>query len=224
MGRKRTKGAKGGRAASVGVVVAGLALVVAAAAFAARGDPQEKLTPADQARAKALLLRKADIGGPVDVDPQSPQDRRYCKATDQSDLVISGKAKSPLFLAHGIEDIAFSTARIYISVADASAAWRRVTSSAGVACAVTAARRDFGSKFVSWRNVSFPLVAPQVVGYRLTIRTKGQLGYFDFILFRHSRAAASLVFGSDLVPWAHSDQIRIARIITGRMATAMRNG
>jgi hypothetical protein len=93
------------------------------------------------------------------------------------------------------------------------------------ACATAAARRVFqqsGHKFISLKRVSFPAVAPKVFAYRLTLRTKGQLGYFDFVLLRHSRAAASLVFGFDLVPWARADQIRIARIIAKRMETAMR--
>jgi hypothetical protein len=37
------------------------ALVGASAAFAARGDPQKAITPADQTRAKSMLLRTADF-------------------------------------------------------------------------------------------------------------------------------------------------------------------
>jgi hypothetical protein len=62
-------------------------------------------------------------------------------------------------------------------------------------------------------------VAPQTIAYRLTFReTKEQRGYFDYVLLRDSRAATNLVFGSDLVPWAKADQIRIARLLAKRMA------
>jgi hypothetical protein len=36
-------------------------LVATGSALAARGDPQKRITPADQARAKAMLLRAADL-------------------------------------------------------------------------------------------------------------------------------------------------------------------
>jgi hypothetical protein len=39
-----------------------LALFGAGAALAGRGDPQEKLTAADNARARSMVLRKDDLG------------------------------------------------------------------------------------------------------------------------------------------------------------------
>jgi hypothetical protein len=187
------------------------------------GRPNEKLTAADQAHAKALLLRKIDIGGPVEVERQSlKDDPHYCKATDQSDLTITGKAESKLFSAHGIDDIASSSARIYSTAADAAAGWQRATASAGLECAAASARRGLqksGFEFISLHKVPFPAVAPQTTAFRLTFReTKEQRGYFDYVLLRDSRAATNLVFGSDLVPWAKADQIRIARLLAKRMA------
>jgi len=62
-------------------------LVLSGAALAGRGDPEKKITRADQARAKAMLLRKADFAPGVKATPPSRDESDfYCEALDQSDL------------------------------------------------------------------------------------------------------------------------------------------
>ena len=63
-----------------------LGLVVTGAALAGRGDPQKRIVPADQARAKAMLLRKSDSAVPYRVTRLPDTGDFYCKALDESDL------------------------------------------------------------------------------------------------------------------------------------------
>ena len=77
----------------VAVVALVVALVAAGTALAGRCDPRRKLTPADQARAAAMLLRTTDLGrgysplpGPSTWTPQK------CAALDESVLTLTGEA------------------------------------------------------------------------------------------------------------------------------------
>ena len=65
----------------------------------ARGDPKKRITPADQARAKAMLLRKSDFSVAFIAGPASKGADFYCAALDESDLTVTGQAESPSFSA-----------------------------------------------------------------------------------------------------------------------------
>ena len=109
---------------SYAVAVVLLALVTSGAALAARGDPEKRITPADQARAKAMLVRKGDLGIAFRPTPsQSIGEDFSCPALDESDLTLTGEAESPTF-AGGVEFVG-SSAQVYESVADSKASWRR---------------------------------------------------------------------------------------------------
>ena len=83
-------------------VVLVLALVVSATALAARGDPKERFTPADQARARAMVLRLGDLNPAYAVHPAPISNGGfYCPALDESDLTLSGRDSSPIFTATG---------------------------------------------------------------------------------------------------------------------------
>jgi hypothetical protein len=80
-----------------GLVIA-FVLTVAGIAAASRGDPKKEIRPADQARARAMLLRRGDLGkGFKRIKFSQSDSNPYCKALDESDLVVTGKAESPLF-------------------------------------------------------------------------------------------------------------------------------
>ncbi|MGE5272383.1 MAG: hypothetical protein ACM3QU_01240 [Verrucomicrobiota bacterium] len=83
----------------------GLAALVAAvavpAALASGGEPQKRLTKADQAKARAIALRKSDfpagwVGKP---NTNTSQDTPRCSTynPDQSDLIETGDVDSPTF-------------------------------------------------------------------------------------------------------------------------------
>lgn len=201
-----------------------LALAVAGAALAARGDPQKRITRADQARAKAMVLRKADFGSGFMTAPSpSGQGDVYCKALDESDLTITGEAQSPSFV--GAVASTSSLSRVYESVADSNASWRRGTSKAGERClrvvfSKTAAAQ--GGRLTSLERLRFPKVAQRTSAYRLVIEAQGLRGFLDVVALKQSRAQVGLLFVSALNPTPRGEEVRLARIVARRMKTAMR--
>jgi len=203
-----------------------LALVGAGAALAARGDPQKKITRADQARAKAMLLRKADFSAVFRATPASADEGDfYCKALDGSDLTLTGEAESPTF-AGGVEFVS-SLSEVYRSLVDANTAWRRETSAAGEKCARDELRRQFGKQGIrleSLRRMAFPRLAPRSVAYRIVLSPQGGgRAYIDVVALQQSRGHAALLLGSALAPMPKDEEVRLARLVAGRMAKAMRD-
>ena len=121
----------------VALAVIAVALVAAAVAAAGRGDPQRAITKADQARAKAMLLRRADFAAGVKATKPGPDADLYCAALDESDLTLTGDADSPDFTQQTAATFISirSGASIYRTTAQALASWRRGTSAAGERCA-----------------------------------------------------------------------------------------
>ena len=209
------------------VLALAFALVGSGAALAARGDPQEKINPADQARARAMLLRKADLGLSFQAQPSGGANSNLeCPALDESDLTLTGKAESSTFT--GSFTFASSEAQIYESVADANASWRRGTSAAGTACLRDGLRREFakeGLKLVSLRKIAFPRIAQKSAAYRIALAGQSQSVtvrvILDVIVLMHLRAQVGVFIGS-LVPPNKDDELRLGRLTAGRMAKAMR--
>ena len=73
------------------LIAVALAAVLAGSALAAQGDPQKKLTKADQARARAVSLRLSDFGAGWKQGPPTKQDESNPRCSsynpDQSDLI-----------------------------------------------------------------------------------------------------------------------------------------
>jgi hypothetical protein len=83
------------------LIAVALGAVLAGSALAAQGDPQKKLTAADQARARTVSLRLSDFsagwkqGPPTKQDESNPRCSTY--NPDQSDLIETGTYDSPNF-------------------------------------------------------------------------------------------------------------------------------
>jgi hypothetical protein len=201
-----------------------LALLVSGTAFAARGDPQRQIRPADQARAKAMLLRKADLPRDFKASASSPGADFYCKALDESDLTLTGDANSPDFGKPPFFSVS-SAAQVYESVADANASWRRGTSAAGLRCVRRVFAQELakqGGTLRSFKRIAFPKVARRSVAFRIEARSQGVSVFFDFPVMQHTRAHVSLVLISALAPVPRAEQVRLARVLAGRTAKAMR--
>lgn len=208
------------RALSVVLLVA---LGSAGAALAARGDPQKRLTPADQARAKAMLVRRTDLPAGYEVTRQSPLRTVYCAAVDESDLVVTGEARSgfsrtPVAVA--------SASEIYRTVGNANAAWRRSRSPAGRTCLEQELRRELASVGVQRIHTAAPFDLPALTRHMYLFRIAGSAQgvpiVFDLVALEQGRAQAVLLFGSALAPVAKAEQARLARIVVARMKTALR--
>ena len=203
-----------------------VALVVAGTALAARGDPQRRIAPADEARAKAMLVRQSDLPGARAGAP-SPDVDFYCPALDASDLTLTGDAVSRRF-AVGLMIVA-SASEVYESRGDAGAAWRRATGTAGVQCAKSVLRRQLaqqGARLISLRSIPFPRVSDRTIAYRATMTgttPQGQVtAYVDVIALMRSRAHTTITVGSALTTPPRSEELHLARAVAKRMASAMR--
>lgn len=204
-------------------LVVALALLGAGSALAARGDPQERFTAADQARAKAMLLKGADLGPTFRPTPPARADSDfYCRALDESDLTITGKAESRRFT--GGTAFVTSTAYVYESVADANASWGRGTSAAGQRCLRDGLRQELQGGAVelrSFRKIAFPRVGRRSLLYRAVATQQGIPIYLDLLAIQHGRAQAAVVLGSGAVPPPRSVELELGRLVARRMAKAM---
>jgi hypothetical protein len=204
-------------------------LVGTGAASATHDDPQKKLTRADNARARAMLVKRGDLPGGLRVRGGSGGEEPHvdCPAVSEADLTLTGEAEGQVF-SFGTAFVE-SGAQVYESVADANASWRRSTSAAGTQCISAVLRREYakqGARLVSLRKIAFPRVAGRTVAYRIEARVTSAQGevplYLDLVAVIHSRAHATVVVGSVLAPPPRGEEVRLARLTAKRMATAMR--
>lgn len=210
--------------------VAGLALT--GSAFADHQEPQKRFTPADQARARAMLLKRSDFtaGFRQDAPSNEPDPHIDCaRSVSEADLIQTADVEGPGFTRGAVS--VSSAAQLYESVADASASWRRSTSAAGIKCLTNLARREFtqgGIRFVSLRTIAFPRVAQRTIAFRIVLSAKVQQTtvklYADFVVLMHSRAHAQVFAASPAVPFPRADLVALTRVVSGRMARAMRGG
>jgi len=191
-------------------------------ALASRGDPVKQLVPADQVRAKAMLVRKSDLGQGFKTSKSSSGDDTYCKALDESDLVLTGDAESPTFTG-GVAFVS-SGAQVYATRGDANTSWRQGTSAAGEKC-VRSTFRDVlareGGRLVSFHRLAFPHLAERSIAYRAIATSSGVHVYLDLVMLQRARAQAGLFMGAALSPVPRSDEVQLASVVAGRMATAM---
>ena len=201
-----------------------LGLAGTSAALAARGEPQERFTPADLARAKTMLVRAADLGPAFATSPPGTSDSDfYCRALDESDLTITGKAESPRFSA-GISFVT-STAYVYESLADSNASWQRGTSAAGQRCLRDGLRRELRRTNVELRSfgkLAFPRLGRRSVLYRAVAVQERARIYLDLLAVQQGRAQAAVILGSGLAAPPRSVELQLGRLLAARMARAMR--
>ena len=212
------------------LLVCAVGLVATGSALADHQEPQKRITPADQARARAMLLKQSDFPPGFKRDPASnePDPHADCpQSVSEADLTLTGDVEGPSFERDVLS--VQSIAQIYESVADASASWRRGTSAAGIGCARDLLRREFAKeqiRLVSLREIAFPRVGQRTVAYRFALSAKqGQLTfkfYLDLVVIMHSRAHAQIITGSAFQPFPRAESVRLARVVAGRMARAMR--
>lgn len=201
-----------------------VALLATGVALAARGDPRERFTPADQARARAMLLRAVDFNPAFVARPSSQNDSDfYCAALDESDLTLTGRGTSPSFAA-GTEYVT-STSSVYSSRRDANASWVRGTSKAGEQCLRLGLRRELQGTVVrltSFARFPFPKRGARSVAYRALATVQGVRVYVDLVAMQVGRAEAGVVYVSALTPAPAAELRRLTNVVAKRAAKAMR--
>lgn len=209
------------------LLVATVALLLGAgAAVAGRYDPHRAIRPADQARARAMLLRATDFPNAVARMKPSGSSDATCKALDESDLVLSGEAASEFGASGaGRYRIAGSEAMLYETASQSARAWRQTTSAAALTCYRLESERKpplTGAKLVSLRRVAFPRVAPQTYVLRAVVEVQGLRSQSDVVGLRNGRAQVALAFVGLPTPYPGPEELRLARVTAKRMAKAMR--
>jgi hypothetical protein len=218
------------------VVAVLLALTAAQAAAAADGEPRKALTEKGNSTARSIVLKPADLS-PGFTQRKRPDDDLpagvRCGALDESDLTITGEAESPDFWLSqpGIYVTVGSTANVYRTLQDATASWKRGTSSKTATCFADIVRlgapRGQNVKIVSAKRLSFPKVAPKTAAFRVvaTLTLSGNQrvrAYIDAIILQNGRVQSGVVFTSLGRPVAQTDEVGLAALVAGRLASANR--
>ena len=219
--------------------VAAAALLLAAPALAADGEPRQVLTEKDQKVARSIVLKRADLGAgftaqkrPAD-DPL-PKGAR-CDALDEGDLTVSGDANSPDFrlAGPGVFVTVGSSAHVYRTLREANSSWTRGTSRQTLTCLGDIVRLSAAPsqklKIVSSAQLAFPKLAPRTSAYRLVITIAAGSGqrvraYVDAIVLQRGRIQSVLLVTSLGQPVAETEQRALAGVLVERMARATRRG
>ncbi len=213
-------------------LIALLLLAGAGTALAAKGDPRKAITRADQARARAMLVKKADLAAGFRVRASSGQEPDfYCKAVDESDLTVTGDADSPDFdlESQGVTVLSVSShASLYRTVGQANTSWRRSTSAAGERCARSLLAKilgPLGVRGVALAHAAFPAVAPRTIRYRVsgTLAAQGRRVplTFDIVVLQNGRAQVSLFFFRLGTAPSVAEEVALARLTAERMSKAL---
>lgn len=222
------------RRPTVLLVLLACAALAAPAALAGPRDPQKRFTPADQARARTVAVRAADLpGGPWKGSRSPSGDGSSLRCAgfepDLSDLVQTGRAEGlDLERADGL--FVTSTTGIFRTVAMARAAFARVAAPGLARCLRTIFTEALGAqpglevRRVTPRPSPVPRAAPLTRGYRLqvTIAAGGQIveSVMDVVLLGRDRANVALLVVGVGRAFPPASLAALARTVASRMATA----
>jgi hypothetical protein len=204
--------------------VAGLGLVFIQAALAVEKQPI-RFNAADQAAAKAITLKAADLGAgwkggakKPELNPDNP-----C-AMKRSDLVLTGAASSE-FKTQGAA--ISSESNVLQSPAMVTADWKRtVQNTTFMACTRSAYMKsdEANVKVVSFTKLAFPKLTRYTARYRV-VADYGASGetvrvLVDLIFLGQGRSEISLIVSTPYADRAAADgaERRLAQILVRRIA------
>jgi hypothetical protein len=208
----------------------GAALVAAAAAGAAGGPGVEQvhLTAADQANARAAVVKRSDLGPGWTGGAKKPSGSSSpdCGSwhPKQSDLVLTGDAESD-FQQPGFE--VDSEAQVLRTAQMVALDWQRtVMAPQIVPCLKQTLTRKAaaGERIVSVGRVAFPRVARYTAAFRVvfdvTVKRSTLRMRYDVVLLGSSRTEVTLGFSSPAAAAATMAQaeLRLAGILNSRIS------
>jgi hypothetical protein len=223
-----------GRLGLVLLAVATLAGTASAAGSNPK-DPKKRFNAADQAWARAIPIRRADLGrGDWRVEPSDDDDEddsdapAGCKNPDMSDLVLTGESENSDWSLNG--SIIGSAGEIWSSERHAAIAWKRGSSYPFAKCMAATMKQEFGNariKLTIQSSGTIPMskLAPRMLTYRMRFRIKGPAGTFNgrfsLYFFSRGRADGMLMVVSfqapGLRPIPESLERRLATLVAGRL-------
>ena len=201
----------------------GLGLMFVQAALAADKQPI-RFNAADQAAAKAVLVKANDLGTGWQGGAKKPDLTPDADCTfKRSDLVLTGAAKSE-FKTQGASITTESN--ILQTPAMVAAEWRRsFGSSTYMACArkVVMNSNNASTKFVSFKKVAFPKVAPYSTRYRM-VADYANAGnsvrmLVDVVVLGRGRTEISLIVTTPYADRAGADVVerKLAKLLVNRI-------
>jgi hypothetical protein len=208
------------------LLAAGAALALASAAFAA--GPIVRKNAADDAVARAAVVKRADLGGSGwkgSVTPVAKPDPVSCPGfrPKQSDLVVTGAAASE-WQNQGTD--VSSEVDVLQTAAMVRLDWSRTIRPGLLKCLAGAFTGSGGGATVtpvSTSKIAFPNMAPMTAAYRVVVKVtqSGQTVRVvsDVILLGKGRSEASITFvGPEAGKAAMvAAERRVARIVVGRL-------
>lgn len=183
----------------------------ASIALAGRGDPRDEPNATDTARARSIILRKTDLEARFRPVKAGASGDAYCAALDESALVRTGKAESPVFTDGST--IVSSHADVYKTLKDAEISWRQGVSPAGKQCFRDVVAGSGPAPTVS--RLPFPRLAPKMFASRIDGGVT-----FDLIGLQVGRVQAVTAFVTAAGPVPQADEVALMRIVAARLKKA----
>lgn len=154
-----------------------VALAVPALALAADTDPKRQLTPADERKAGAIVLKRTDFtsGWKRTTTPNSDAELNCSFYNpDGSDLTLTGDAEAEFERTGGFPSL-LSYADVYRNDRDAAAAWARTVKPALARCVAQFFEREVsepGTKVtvVNHDRMAFPRLAQRTAAFRIDVK------------------------------------------------------
>jgi hypothetical protein len=153
-----------------------LCIAVPAVALAADTDPKKKITPADQAKARSMLLKRTDFATGWKKVPPSPDSDLVCPGfnPDESDLTLTGEAESDFEHAQGGLFVG-SASEVFTTKEDAVKSWTRSDKPATARClgyflSQGQTSKTTKVKIVSAGRMAFPKLAPRTTAFKIVAR------------------------------------------------------
>jgi hypothetical protein len=209
------------------VVVAGVLGALLAGTAAGAVAPQR--TPAGNALARGLLLRRGDFGRGW---TSTPAPKRVPGLTCPgfspalSGVVQTGAAISPTFQAGSTGPFVSQSAYAYASASEEESVWRALARPHLLTCvAASLVRSTRGSVHFSVRSKrveTLPRLPVHAVGYRVTgtasVPNQTVNVYLDVILLGGGTTVTELSVSSFLAPVGRAFELRLARTVAGRVS------
>jgi hypothetical protein len=211
-----------------------LSIAVPAVALAADTDPKRKITAADQAKARSILLKRADFVAGWKQVPATRNADASCPGfnPDESDLTLTGEGGANFRHEQGVLS-ASSYSEVYATKADALKSWTRNDKPATARCLGYFFRQSTPDKsikvaIVSAGRMAFPKLAPRTTAFkvvaRLTITDSGKTSTvpvtIQLIAFGQGRGDTAMLAMSPGAGVPAADLREFGKVLAARLAAA----
>ena len=211
-----------------------LCVAIPAVALAADTDPKRRITPADQVKARSILLKRTDFVAGWKRTPASPDSDFVCPGfnPDESDLTLTGEAEAD-FERSGGGVAVYSYSEVWASKSDALKSWTRSDKPAAARCLGYAFRKGAEAegaqvKIISAGRIAFPKLAPRTAAFkvvaRVTIPQSGRMETVPItiqaVALGHGRGDVSFAAISPGAGLATTDLRAFGKLLATRLAAA----